>query len=60
MLPRDNKRDIDDIDPKYLDDLKFTYVDKMKDLLEYAIMDEFVKNQLRLEAAYAEELERHN
>ncbi len=55
MLPRDNKRDIDDIDPKYLADLKFTYVDKMKDLLEYALLDEFVKNPLRLEVAYAEE-----
>lgn len=60
LLPRDNKRDIDDIDPKYLADLKFTYVDKMKDLLEYALLDEFVKNPLRLDVAYAEETESHN
>jgi ATP-dependent Lon protease len=60
MLPKDNKRDIEDIDPKYLVGLKFTYVDKMKDLLEYALLDEFVKNPLKLEVAYADEVERHN
>lgn len=60
ILPRDNKRDIDDIDPKYLADLRFKYVDKMKDLLEYALLDEFVENPLRLEAAYAKEAESHN
>jgi len=60
MLPKGNKRDIDDIDPKYLADLKFTYVDKMKDLLEYVLLDEFVKNPLRLDVAYTEETERHN
>jgi len=60
MLPRDNKRDIEDIDPKYLAGLKFTYVDKMKDLLEYALLDEFVKKPLRLDVAYTEEMERHN
>ena len=60
ILPRDNKRDIEDIDPKYLADLKFTYVDKMKDLLEYALLDEFVKNPLRLDVAYAEKSESHN
>ncbi len=60
ILPKNNKRDIDDIDPKYLEGLKFTYVDKMKDLLEYALLDEFVKNPLRLEVAYEKETERHN
>jgi ATP-dependent Lon protease len=55
MLPAGNKRDIEDIDPKYLSGLKFTYVDKMKDLLEYALLDEFVKNPLHLEIAYKEE-----
>jgi len=60
ILPSDNKRDIDDIDPKYLADLKFTYVDKMKEVLERALLDEFVENPLRLEAAYAKEAESHN
>ncbi len=56
MLPAGNKRDIADIDPKYLIGLKFTYVDKMKDLLEYALLDEFVKKPLQLDIAYKEEV----
>jgi len=60
MLPSGNKRDIDDIDPKYLSNLKFTYVDKMKDLLEYALLDELVKKPLRLDVAYAEKTESQN
>lgn len=60
MLPRDNKRDIDDIDPKYLADLKFTYVDKMNDLLEHALLDEQVKKPLRLDVAYTSHVESQN
>ena len=60
LLPRDNKRDIDDIDPKYLANLRFTYVDKMKDLLEYALLDEVVKKPLKLDVAYAKEAENQN
>jgi len=55
ILPAANKRDIDDINQKYLKDLKFMYVDKMKDVLEYALLSEFVKNPLKLEHAFVEE-----
>ena len=57
ILPASNKRDIDDIDPKYLTDIKFTYVSKMKELLNYALLDEFVKNPLKLEVAFEVEKE---
>jgi ATP-dependent Lon protease len=61
ILPAANKRDIEDINPKYVKDLKFMYVDKMKDVLDYALLDEFVKNPLKLDLAFAEEsTEKHN
>jgi ATP-dependent Lon protease len=55
ILPAANKRDIDDINAKYLKDLKFIYVNKMKEVLDYALLEEFVKNPLKLELAFAEE-----
>jgi len=55
VLPAANKRDIDDINQKYLKDLKFIYVEKMKEVLDYALLDEFVKNPLKLEYAFTEE-----
>jgi len=55
ILPAANKRDIDDINPKYLKDLKFIYVDKMREVLDYALLDEFVKNPLKLEHAFIDE-----
>ncbi|HTB07302.1 MAG TPA: endopeptidase La [Bacteroidia bacterium] len=55
ILPAANKRDIEDINPKYLKDLKFMYVEKMKEVLDYALLDEFVKNPLKLDMAFVEE-----
>jgi len=48
-----NKRDIDDISKVYLKDLKFKYVDKMDEVLRYALLDEYVKDPLKLDAAFA-------
>ena len=55
ILPAGNKRDIDDINPKYLKDLKFIYATKMKEVLEYALLEEYVKNPLKLELAFTEQ-----
>lgn len=61
ILPAANKRDIDDINAKYLKDLKFVYVNKMKEVLDHALLEEFVKNPLKLELAFGEERsEKHN
>jgi ATP-dependent Lon protease len=61
MLSSANKRDIEDINAKYLKDLKFKYVDKMNEVLKYALLDEIVKNPLKLEVAFApEEAEKRN
>jgi ATP-dependent Lon protease len=55
ILPAGNKRDVDDINQKYLKDLKFHYVNKMKEVLDYALLSEYVKNPLKLELAFADE-----
>ncbi len=60
LLPAANKRDIDDINQKYLKDIKFIYVNKMKEVLDYALLEEFVKNPLKLELAFGETAEKHN
>ncbi|HSY75666.1 MAG TPA: endopeptidase La, partial [Bacteroidia bacterium] len=61
ILPAANKRDIDDINQKYLKDLKFVYVSKMSEVLDYALLAETVKNPLKLELAYVEEgPQKHN
>jgi ATP-dependent Lon protease len=61
ILSSANKRDIDDISKGYLKNLKFRYVDKMNEVLKYALLDEYVKNPLKLEAAFAlEETAKNN
>ncbi|HXB11447.1 MAG TPA: endopeptidase La [Bacteroidia bacterium] len=52
ILSASNKRDIDDINQKYLKDLKFKYVDKMDEVLAHALLSEVVKNPLKLDAAF--------
>jgi ATP-dependent Lon protease len=39
-----NKRDIDDINPSYITDLTFHFVDKMSEVLDHALMKQKVKN----------------
>ncbi len=40
----ENKRDIDEIKPEYLEGLTFHYVKEMKEVLDYAVIDQNVKN----------------
>ena len=44
ILCADNKKDIDEIKPDYLEGLTFHYVTKMKEVLEIAITNESVSN----------------
>ena len=44
ILCRDNKRDIDEIKPEYLEGVTFHYVREMAEVIKYAITDEAVKN----------------
>ena len=44
ILCQDNKSDIDEIKPEYLDGLTFHYVREMSDVLKFALTDQKVKN----------------
>ena len=44
ILCNQNKKDIDDIAQKYIKGLKFHYVETIKDVLEFALLDEIAKN----------------
>ena len=38
-----NKKDVDDIKPSYISDLKFHFVDRMSEVIEHALMKQKVK-----------------
>lgn len=44
ILCHENKRDIDEIKPEYLEGLTFHYVKEMSEVIKYAITDQKVKN----------------
>ncbi|MHA3788798.1 endopeptidase La [Flavobacterium hauense] len=44
ILCQENKRDIDEIKPEYLEGLTFHYVKEMSEVIKYAITDQKVKN----------------
>ncbi len=44
----ENKRDIDEIKPEYLEGLTFHYVKEMSEVLDYAVINEKVKNAKEL------------
>ncbi len=44
ILCQENKRDIDEIKPEYLEGLTFHYVKEMSDVIKFAITDQKVKN----------------
>ncbi len=44
ILCKENERDINEINPKYLEGLIFHYVSEMKEVIKYALTDEKVKN----------------
>jgi ATP-dependent Lon protease len=48
ILCHENKRDIDEIKPEYLDGLTFHYVKEMSEVLKIAITDQKVKNAKEL------------
>jgi len=55
ILSSANKRDIEDINTMYLNGLTFKYVDKMNEVLDYALLEEFVDKPLKLEDAFVKE-----
>lgn len=46
ILSSKNKRDIDEIEPRYIKGLKFHYVDTVDEVLNYALMKEKVKSPM--------------
>ncbi len=48
ILCAENKKDIDDITPKYLKGLTFHYVNEMKEVIELALLKQKVKNAKKL------------
>jgi ATP-dependent Lon protease len=49
ILCKENKRDIDEIKPNYIEGLTFHYVDKMSEVLDIAITQQKVKNAKSLD-----------
>ena len=50
ILSEDNKKDVDEINAKYLKGLKFHYVSDMKDVIDFALLKQKVKNAIKFEA----------
>jgi len=48
ILCSENKKDIEDIKPKYLKGLTFHYVDEMKEVIDIALLKQKVKNAKKL------------
>lgn len=48
ILCSENKKDIEDIKPKYLKGLTFHYVDEMKEVIDVALLKQKVKNAKKL------------
>jgi ATP-dependent Lon protease len=48
ILCIENKKDIDEIKPEYIADMRFHYVSEMSDVIKYALMDEKVAKPLNL------------
>jgi ATP-dependent Lon protease len=48
LLSEQNRKDIEEINPKYLVGLKFTYVDKMIEVVQQALLKEKVVNPLKV------------
>ena len=44
IMSKANKKDIDDINPTYISNLKFHFVDQMSEVLEHALTKQKVKN----------------
>ena len=49
VLSKDNEKDINEIKPIYIKGLKFHYVNTILDVFDFALLDEKVKNPLKIE-----------
>ena len=50
VLCKDNKKDIEEINDIYLKGLTFHYVDTIKDVIDYALLPDKVKDAIPLDA----------
>jgi ATP-dependent Lon protease len=48
ILSKENKKDIDEIKPGYIEGLEFHYIDEMKEIIDFALLTEKVNNPLSL------------
>ena len=48
ILSKENKKHIEDIEPRYIKGLNFHYVDKMGEVLDYALLNEKVKDPIEV------------
>ncbi len=48
VLSKENKKDIEEIKPSYIQGLKFHYIDEMKEIIDLALLKEQVKNPVNL------------
>lgn len=48
ILSKENEKDVKEIKPDYLKGLKFIYVDKMKEVIDYALLNQKVKDAIKL------------
>jgi len=55
MICHENRKDIEQIPEKYVNGVTFHYVENVKDVLDFALLDEKVDNPIDLEAAIIEE-----
>ncbi|MFP4470075.1 MAG: endopeptidase La, partial [Bacteroidales bacterium] len=49
IISKENEKDIEEIDEKYIKGLKFIYVDSMKEVLDHALLDTRVSNPLKFD-----------
>ncbi|MBI1289041.1 MAG: endopeptidase La [Flavobacteriales bacterium] len=50
ILCKDNRKDVEEIEPEYLKGLTFHYVSNMDEVMEHALLKQKVKNPLKLDA----------
>ena len=58
ILCRENQKDIEEIKPAYLKGLKFHYVEKMIDVVKFALLDEMVKDAVNLKVVKSRQYSR--
>lgn len=56
ILSKDNRKHIEEIEERYISGLKFHYVDLMKEVVDYALTNEKVKNAIEVRVEEVKEL----